>query len=77
MNPEQTKSLIQSRTTIWALSALLAYLVKTFGLPMLPADVNGELVTVIQMALEAFIPVAILAAIWFRKKATYIIDRVF
>ena len=77
MDTEQTKALIQSRTTIWALSALLAYLVKQFGLPLLPADVNGEIISVIQLALEAFIPVAILAAIWFRKQATAVIDRWF
>lgn len=77
MNPDQTKSLIRSRTTIWALSALLAYLIKLFGLPMLPADVNSELISVIQLVLEAFIPLAILMAIWFRRQATAIIDRVF
>lgn len=77
MDPTNSKSLIESRTTQWALAALLAYLVKLFGLPLLPADVNGELVAVIQMALEAFIPVAILAAIWFRKKANAVIDRIF
>lgn len=77
MDEAQTKALIQSRTTLWALSALIAYLLKLFGLPMLPADVNGEVVAVIQMALELFIPFAILAAVYFRKKATAVIDRWF
>lgn len=77
MDQLNTKSMIQSRTTWWALSALVAYLVKLFALPALPDDVNRELVAALQIALEAFVPVAILAAMWFRKKAEAVIDRWF
>lgn len=77
MNQIDTKSLLQSRTTVWALTALLAYALRKFGIAALPSDVNAEIVTALQMGLDALIPVAIIAAIWFRKKATAIVDRWF
>jgi hypothetical protein len=77
MDENNAKAAIQSRTMLYILSALIAYLVKNLGLPMLPADVNGELVWIIQMGLSLFIPFALVAAMHFRKKATEVLDRWF
>jgi len=77
MDQIDTQSAIKSRTMQWLLAALIAYLVKNFGLPMLPGEVSAEMVGFIQDILLLFIPFAIAAAMYFRKQATKIIDRWF
>lgn len=64
----------QSRTILWLLGALIAYAIKMVGLPMLPDDVSNEIVDMVSMILAAAIPAMIGAAMWFRVKATAIIE---
>lgn len=75
---EETKSqgFLQSRTNQWLIAAVLAYVAKELGLPLLPGDVSAEIVGALIMGLSLFIPTAMAAAMWFRVKARKIIDRI-
>lgn len=77
MDSTKLQGAIQSRTNQWLITGLVAYLVKHLGLPSLPDDVSTEVVSVISMALDALIPVAMAAGIWFRIKARKIISGLF
>ncbi len=77
MDLTNTKPLTGSDTFRWAAGAIVAYLIRRFALPELPAEVNGEVVNVIIMAVDVSIPVMMAMAIRGRAKARQIIGRVF
>ena len=77
MYPDDTKPLIQSATFQWVLATLIVYLVQRFGLPALPAAVQGEIVNLISIGLDVAIPVMLTMAARARMRAYAVIDRVF
>lgn len=64
------KPVLASQTIRYILLALIAYVVKTFGLPALPAELHGEIVTAVVFLLDALIPWAMLMAARARVRAT-------
>jgi hypothetical protein len=77
MDPWDTKPLIQSQTFQWLLATLIVYLVQRFGLPALPASVQGEFVNLVSIALDLIIPAMLAMAARARMKARDIIHKVF
>jgi len=79
MDQLDAKSFTQSRTILWLLSALAAklatFIAQRYGVPLLPADVQTEIVGILQMAVETFVIAAIAMGMYFRMKATAVIDR--
>ena len=78
MNPDNSKPLLKSETVLWIVGTMVAYasaaLVKRYGIPGLPADVQAELSNFVLMALDASIPIMSLMAIRARKRATSLIN---
>ena len=72
-----TQGFFQSRTVCWLIASLVAYLGKTYLGWVFPADVQGEIVTVIIDGLAFAVPVFIAAAMHYRRVAERAIDRWF
>lgn len=77
MENDKTQVASKSRAIQWGLATLVAYIIKMLGLPLLPDDVSQEFVTIISAGLDLFIPAGISAIMWFRYKATKIIEGIF
>jgi adenylyl- and sulfurtransferase ThiI len=77
MDPLDTKPLVQSATFQWLLATFIVYLVQRFGLPALPAAVQGEFVSLISVGLDIVIPAMLAMAARARVRAYTIIEGMF
>ncbi len=69
----QVQSFFQSRTVQLLIAVMAAYLVKNFGVPLMPSEVQIAVTEILTVA----IPILVMGAMWFRAKARDVIDRWF
>lgn len=76
--PSFVKPAIKSQTMRWILVAFIAYMVKEFAIPMMPANVSNELVEamihIISTLTDVMIPAALTMAARARLKAHQAIE---